>query len=502
MKEGLKYPVLFLAAAVSWLFVNGLGLQNQKKEIQMVMAILLIVCLLVILFLKRKQKLTKDGCIRVILLMGCVMRIGYMLYTPCTLRSHDLWEPEPDATGKAGYLLHILLEGRLPESNELQLYQQPFFFLAGAICSKILNAIIGNGDVFLLVDGAKVVSCFASCATMFVAEKLFAEFEVGKQNTAYGMLLIAFTPVFYLTGGRMGEDALCLFFIASALLYTLYWKKEPTWKNTCILALLYGFGMMTKISCAVPALYTLWVMVEKLFIKKLAVKEKEKNVWKLLFDKENRLLYGKLVVFGCISLPLGLWYSLRNWRLFGQGLTYVLPQDVEGPLFTGKVSLMQRFIIPDMKNLLQTPYANPIDDSNMPVYLLKSELFGEFSYEITPVIPTILLFLNLLLTVVAVSFGILLLVRRKQIKGSVVPAVWLLLFGVFAINSYFSYPFGCTMDFRYYMMLSVIKALLIGKLLQGAGLGKESDENVFLREWVKKGCILFGIFSCLMYCLV
>lgn len=70
----------------------------------------------------------------------------YMLETPVTQRGHDLFELDSSAPGKAGYLLRILQEHRLPESYVLQLYQQPFFFLLGAGMSGILNGILQRTD--------------------------------------------------------------------------------------------------------------------------------------------------------------------------------------------------------------------------------------------------------------------------------------------------------------------------------------------------------------------
>ena len=92
--------------------------------------------------------------------------------TPVTQRGHDLFELDSSAPGKAGYLLRILQEHRLPESYVLQLYQQPFFFLLGAGMSGILNGILQRTDPFSLVDGAKVVSCLASCFSLLAAERL------------------------------------------------------------------------------------------------------------------------------------------------------------------------------------------------------------------------------------------------------------------------------------------------------------------------------------------
>ena len=76
------------------------------------------------------------------------------------------------------------------------------------------------------------------------------------------MLYVAFTPVFYLRGGSVGPDMLATFFVTAEFLWTLYWKKNQNSKNTLFLALLYGLGVMTKISCAIVAVYTIIVFWE------------------------------------------------------------------------------------------------------------------------------------------------------------------------------------------------------------------------------------------------
>ncbi len=484
MIEGLTYAGMLFAVCIAWLIVQGFGLQGKTGMIQIAMAILLAGGLITLLVLWRRKKLTAEIGIAVLIYMGCVMRIGYMLYTPFEVRSHDLFENTVDSDGKSGYLLRLMLEHRLPESNELQLYQQPLFYLLGAFFSKVLNTILGNHDVFGLLDAAKTVSCVASCWTMLIARKLFATLEISPKSTVYGMMLLSFTPVFYLTGGRLGENALALLLIVAAVLYTLYWDKNPNWKHTLLLAFLYGFGMMTKSSVAVPALFTLVIFIRNIHKNKL-------------WSKENLRLYLKIIVFGIISFPLGLWFSVRNKVLFGQGLTYVLEQNKESSLYCGAISLMQRFLIPDLQNLVDTPSASPWTDHNLPVYLLKTELFGEFTYEVWAVLPVLLLFLNLLIALAVLKYLGKLLYQcycKKAAKTEWLLLGGMLLFVGFAAYSYLRYPFGCTMDFRYYMPITVCKALIIGHMFDG--------EKGALVRITGKICVLFCFLSCVMYCLI
>lgn len=72
-----------------------------------------------------QEGINSKKTIKCIILVGFIMRIGYMLYTPCNVRSHDLWNFTVDSGGHAGYILNIL-EGNLPQSNLLQYYHHLF----------------------------------------------------------------------------------------------------------------------------------------------------------------------------------------------------------------------------------------------------------------------------------------------------------------------------------------------------------------------------------------
>lgn len=184
---------------------------------------------------------------------GIFMRIAYMLYTPLAVRSHDLRELSVDSNGHAAYLLN-LIEGHLPYTNNFQFYQQPFYYLLSAELAKLLKACIPQVSIYQVVGVSKIVSCLASCLILILVMKLGEVVKLKSTGMEILMLYVAFTPVFYLRGGSVGPDMLATFFITAEFLWTLYWKESPNWKNTFILAISYGLGVMTKISCAIVAI--------------------------------------------------------------------------------------------------------------------------------------------------------------------------------------------------------------------------------------------------------
>ena len=109
-------------------------------------------------------------------------------------------------------------------------------------------------------------------------------------------------------------------------------------------------------------------------------------------------------------------------------------------------------------NMLKILYGNPnisYEDYNLSTYFLKSEIFGEFSFEIGKIIPYTLLVINLLVTILLI-FHII----RWIVKGEKEHDEWALLgmfvfYLLFICYSYYKEPFGCRMDARYFLIVPV-----------------------------------------------
>ena len=387
---------------------------------------------------------------------GMFMRIAYMLYTPLAVRSHDLREFSVDSNGHAAYLLN-LMEGHLPNTNNFQFYQQPFYYLVSVGLAKILKVCIPQLSIYQMVGASKIISCLASCLILILAIKIGKTAKLKSTGMEILMLYVAFTPVFYLRGGGVGPDMLATFFITAEFLWTLYWKENPSWKNTLILALIYGLGVMTKISCAIVAIYTAIVFANKL--------------WKSENRKEITGLLKKYICFGIISLPLGLWYSVRNYIKFRQPLNYVPDIGRQSELYIGNRSLVERFMYVDLKNLIGSPFCAVKDDYNASVYFIKSSLFGEFSFEIPLWIPKLLLYSAVGIAVFLVLSIIWNARNCSENYGKdilFISAVYYASIIVFNIK----YPYGCSMDFRYMGFLTVMAGIMMGRYEEHLERGK------------------------------
>ena len=482
MKRLNRWKYILLAFAIITMYllirVTNWNLNDRWIENTMLATLLMIVVGNIVLLYRKRWS---SQCLLVsILLAGCVMRIGYMLYTGCEVRSHDIFEFSSDSYGHAAYLLKLIEKNQLPETNMIQFYQQPFFYLVGAGVSKIVNGLLRSESPYNYVDAAKLVSCFASCATIFVTERLCEILNIREKGKVIAVAIVAFLPSFYLIGGRVNCDAFALYFMALAIYYTILWTKDMSWKNTILLAVIYGLGVMTKI----PALATAGV-----FLWKFIIEIRKKKGWALLI---------KYFVFGGISLPLGLWYSLRNYHLFGQKLSYVLMQDENSTLYCGNHSYVQRFLSVGIKNLIETPYAEPFGDYNFTTYLVKSALFGEFKYAVSDLFPILLLIAGLMIAglfLCAYYWQGKRIIMGKSDSAMALLAMNGLIFIGSAIAFCIKYAFGCNMDFRHYGIFAVICAVLLGDMLDQS----QSEE---MKSFGSGAVILFGITSCCMYIMV
>lgn len=481
----LQYIAVILAVPAAYLLARAVGLENRGMEnfrtgILGLMTIGMIVLIKTMVRMEEKENEAsqEQQMVGLILIMGVIIRVTYMLYTPCDVRSHDLWDFDTASYGHAAYILNIMQEGHLPETNLIQFYQQPFFYLAGSVMSWFINGILGTRDGYSLVDATKTVSCIASCISLLAARAIFEECGLTGRGLCRAMLILAFLPVYFLTGGGVAPDALAGMFMILACLYTIRWTKCRSWKNTVILALIYGCGMMTKISCATLALITAIVFIISLI---RAVRE---HSWKELVLK--------YIVFGMISLPLGLWYSIRNYILFAQPLNYVLELEKNNSLYTGNISIPQRLLVVKLSNLLSDPYTKVRGDYNLPAYALKSSLFGEFYYNTWGWVSVLLLLSAFLLAAFCTLAVIRCIVYQRQDRWC---RFMLLAAGIFYGSIaifYLRYPFGCSMDFRYMLFLPVPMAYLFGRceLFHKKNWGRYADIC----------CFMFSVTSCLMFC--
>lgn len=378
--------------------------------------------------------------------MGIILRTGYMLYTPYQVRGHDV-----GYLGECGHLDYIatLMSGRLPASNDYQLSHPPLFHMLAACASNAWRFIAGGRvDLEAAVEAGKIISCEASILTMFLGRGLFREMRLGKTASLTAYALTAFLPEHILLAGRLNNDSLAVMFMTAIILYTIRWHRTRSVRDLMILALSYGLGMMTKLSVGSLAPVTAVVML-------LVFAENVRS------GKQLAPIFLKYLLFAAIAFPLGLWFPVRNLVRFGQPIFYVFPLGTDSPLYTGGYSLLSRFG-PWIDCYV---YADPYRDFNVWLYLLRTAVFGEFSYGINTVIPSLLLIYHSVAAVLGTVAGALSVVKRHSFERLVLGGFYLALMLSYIVLNV-KYPFGCSMDFRYVVPTALVGAVFYGEMTE------------------------------------
>lgn len=470
----VKVFTLALSILVIYVLVYRLELQTSVQS----MMLLIIILVAFMGGYNLCQKFDREMLVAYILFIGFVMRIGYMLYTPCTVRCHDLKAISIASDGNAAYILTIL-SGHLPISNEGQFYHPPLYYILSGIVIFVLKPILNLTNEIDIINCAKLISCTFSCATLYCVKSLCDELKI---NKPIPLSLVAFLPNFYLMGGRVNNDAMAVFFMTMVLLFSMRWYKNQSIKNTAILALSFGLGMMSKISVAVLAIPTGLLMIYV-----IVTSIKKRNLLKTLKS---------LCLFTVVSIPLGLAYPIRNWVLFEQPFNYVFDVGSDG-FASQNYSFVQRFLSFPMPKMFKPIYNNVHTDYNIWMYLLKGGLFGEFRFNIAVPIPATMLFIYVLISI----FMIISMVSALKEKDKNI--IYLVLSATVLFISYIAfnimYPYGCTMDFRYVAPVFVINTLLFGRFIDKH---KTKKYGTVLYRISAVIVLIFSLLSIYMFCAI
>lgn len=436
--------VILISVFVSVVLCDFLGLCDNEVSAKAVMNILLAATAAAGVYkLYTAKKITPEEIISLLIIMGLIIRIGYMIYTPWASayggRGYD--EGALEAKGHYSYLLNWAVKGKLPDTNAEQFYQPPLNYFLSAVFIKIGGLLHGTADYTTVMKYAELVPCMATCVMLMVHCSVLEALKIKSKYRIPAVAMMAFFPNYLFLGGRINNDSLVALFMSLSVLYTLRWYYSRSMKNIVGIALSIGLGMMSKISCGTIAVFTGPVMLYVLYQDvRAADKEKIKRT------------VGQLAVFALICFPLGLWYPIRNYILFGQGLNYVqrLPESAVG--FTGDVPWYQRFLSMPVFGRFDTGLQFVDGESSVFMMITQSAVFGSFHFDhISKIIRYSLYYLNL--AVIIISLVSMFLVCKNDKKRDAFSrfsmlALWVIVYGSFIMFN-ISFPYTYTADVRY-----------------------------------------------------
>ena len=428
-------------------------------------------------------KMTWQRLIFVLLCAGFVLRIAYALYTGYTIRAHDV-SNVTSGNGHMGYIQYIAHNLSLPDSNRSQFYHPPLHHILAALVYRVLEK--GGMEAVIIAEKLQFLTMFYSCATMVVCDRLFAECKLSDKARALADAVIVFHPSFLQLGGDLNNDMLALLLACCSVLFFVKWWNDDTRTGALALCGLFlGLSMMTKISGVMLAFPYAVAFLRKLW-------EHKKRLWPPL---------RQYLIFGFISVPIGMWYPIRNLLLFKQALTYVPRLSDTSSQYIGNYSALQRLFTVSSEQLASPYQEIKAYSYNIPLSMFKTSLFGEavgsYSKGMQGGIWAHVLFVvSVMLAAIALIY-MLMNLKQKSLNKDPMHAVWTVMWASLMFSYVlfcFKYPHVCSQDFRYLVILVPVGALYLGKLL---------DEN---RSKLANGLLtgLTGIFcfsSAMVYAL-
>lgn len=443
--------------------------------------------------LKKNGTLTMHHIVLFLLALGIAFRFVYVLYTGSTIRQHDMGD-WLGIEGHSTYIEYWYKNGlKLPDFDVrkiFQFYQPPLHHILMALMLKLLTNF--GMEYRRACEAIQFLPFLYSSLSLVVCLRIFRWMKLDGIPLLTSFALICFYPTLIIHSGYYNNDGLAILFMLLTILLALKWHRDPTLKRILPLALTIGLGMMTKLSA--------WMMapgVAFLFLSRFL----ESSSPKLRLIKQ-------FSIFGIISFPLGLWWPVRNFLLFGVPLTYIPSLGRKSPQYCGDISKLRRIFDFGSGRLkyvysAYTQHGAPFNDFNPGLSLVKTSLFDEQVSEL--IFPSIkytgpcLFALGICMCLLCtISFCVITLRKNRAIDK--VTRYFFLIHAIVLLAFYylfcFKYPFVCTMNIRY-----VIPLIPLFALGQGLCMQESSGKKGLSKLW-KTASLVLTILFCLASCIV
>ena len=414
---------LIVISIIYELLVYFLFPKNNDFSIMVVSLISLVP--LIILLLMYKKTRDKRYLFYIIYFLGLLFRTIYIMKTDIYTRQHDV--DTIYGKGHLKYIYTIYKTGKLPTTNEWQLYHPPLWHIIGAIWLKIASLL--KVDILYAYEGIQTWSLISSALIIIIADKICNKIKIDTKGTLLVDLLLAVHPTLIILSGSINNDCLLMLLQALIILWLIKYYLDENYKNIIGLALVTGLAVMTKMNGAIMAIPILYV-----FIKKMIEKSKNNN-W--------GNFYYHISLFLLISIPIGLWFQFRNLIMFG---SITIPGPSES-LYVGNIPLLKRLFTLNPSTIFQ--YVDLKNDYNLNLLIIKTSIFGEFTYKNIKLLSAFIFVTNVYLIAFTLFYIIkYMFIKKKNMIINILLITWItsmvmmLLFNI-------KYPYKCSMNFRY-----------------------------------------------------
>lgn len=455
------------------------------------------------IFLAVKRELTAKKASLLLIISGFLMRLAYVLTIPYYLRGHDIGSVEK-LTGHVGYIAYLFFNRTLPQMDVRtvnQFYHPPLHHITAAVWTGI-QSIMGISIEYAW-ENIQLLTLFYSCVCMILAYKIFRAAEVKGGGLVAGIAVIAFCPAFYILGGCINNDIMCIMFMLGAILNTLYWFKSRSFGRIMCIAVCVGCAMMAKLSGWMVAPAIAFIFIFAFVTDMISSKKKTRTLGKYA---------GQFSAFLAVSVPLGLWWGIRNLLRDGVPLTYVIKMSKDSDMYVGDIPLLTRLFDFSFGQFAEVGdaferYGSSYNEYNPLMGLIKTSVFDElFKAEYYPdvaVLDQALFWSAVVLSAMGFAAMILCFILDIGMRNPV-KIFFAGIYGVIFVSYYiFCIDFAhvCTMNIRYAVPLIVLGALFIGRAVQLLWKceGRRSIPARVICGFIAAAVSLYGLSSVLFY---
>lgn len=391
--------------------------------------------------------------------------LGYISYTPFWARQHDSRSfVDYQFGGHFGYIGYIFYNNHLPNFSPKDFwcfYNPPLFYIISAIFMKIqtlFNFTIEEG-----LEHLQFLSITYALVFDIYVYRILKELDI-KMALKSLLLFVALSPAIVIMSGSLNNDILSIALSTMAIFYCIRWYKSDSLKDLIKIAFTISFAIMTKISSALIAVAIAFVFLTKV------IKNKQ--------DIKKYIKYFSL--FALISLPIGLWYPIKNLVLYDIPITYVQSVDEDNDSNISKYSVLERIftISNNHLNSINIDMSKENAEYNLFITTLKSFIVDEqidCNNDILQICIPWIFYCSIGIAILFIINLIYVLKNYKEINNKWI--LFFLLLFCLEIISYikfcFNYPFTFTMNFRY-----IVPTLISYSVI--TGIACEKSKKLFL----------------------
>lgn len=489
-----KAALMFFGAVLSGILLTVALLLTPYRAFVIGMAGAVSLTLLWGCFIKRGTMNTQKA---VLLLFAAafLIRLVYVLYTGIYERQHDV-ETFGGGIGHAGYIEYFYNNARLPDfdvRDVWQFYHPPLHHILAAVHLRLMTFLGVSYEA--ATESLQMLTLYYSMVALLVSYRILRELQISEKALIAVFAVLCFHPTFVIFSGSINNDILSVSFSLAALLYAIRWYKQCTFRNILKIALCIGLGMMTKLSSWMVA-----PAVAFLFLLALI-----KNSQKI-----NRGRYFlQFLSFGAVCLPLGLWWSVRNYLLWNVPPSYVPRLEVTNFQYIGDHSVFDRLFNFNFRQFssVYDRWGDPYFEFNPTVGLLKTAMFGEYingtNFPSIIAVGFLLFWLGVILAAVSVFAYFAVGLKDRKMPAAFRLFLLLSVATVLVMYYYFclDFPFTCTQNIRYAAVTIPIGAAFIGRLLMIKN-GKHFKFKAVLNRCIYTACGLFCLNSAAVFLMI